>query len=43
MELKNKIEGIIKAAASNPGTEIKYREPLVGFASADDPIFDEMK
>ena len=43
MELKNKIEGIIKASASNPGTEIKYREPLVGFASADDPIFDEMK
>ena len=23
--------------------KLKYREPLVGFASADDPIFDEMK
>ncbi|WP_440946774.1 epoxyqueuosine reductase [Methanosarcina sp. T3] len=43
MELKNKIESIIKTAASNPGTETQYREPLVGYASADDPIFDEMK
>jgi epoxyqueuosine reductase QueG len=43
MELKNKIENIIKAAAANPGTETKYREPLIGFASADDPIFNEMK
>ena len=43
MELKRKIENIIKAAAANPGTEVRYREPLIGFASADDPIFDEMK
>jgi len=43
MELKNKIESIIKAAAANSGTETKYREPLAGFASADDPIFNEMK
>lgn len=43
MELKNKIENIIKAVAANPGTETRYREPVVGYASADDPIFDEMK
>ncbi|AAM07663.1 TPA: epoxyqueuosine reductase [Methanosarcina acetivorans] len=43
MEFKDKIESIIKEAAANPGTEIRYREPLVGYASADDPIFDEMK
>jgi len=43
MELKNKIENIIKETASNPGTETRYREPLVGYASADDQIFDEMK
>ena len=43
MELKDKIESIIKEAAANPGTETRYREPLVGYASARDPIFDEMK
>lgn len=43
MELKDKIESIIKEAASNPGTETRYREPLIGYASASDPIFDEMK
>lgn len=43
MELKIKIENIIKAATVNPGTKTRYRDPLVGFASADDPIFDEMK
>ncbi|MCO5382124.1 MAG: epoxyqueuosine reductase [Methanosarcina barkeri] len=43
MELKNKIESIIKAAATNPGTETRYHEPLVGYASAKDPIFNEMK
>lgn len=42
MEFKNKIKNIIKAATANPGTETRYREPLVGFASADDPIFNEM-
>ncbi|MCQ1534134.1 epoxyqueuosine reductase [Methanosarcina sp. KYL-1] len=42
-ELKNKIEHLIKTEASNPGTQTHYREPLVGFASAEDPIFDEMK
>lgn len=43
MELKNKIENIIKEVAANPVTETRYREPVVGYASADDPIFDEMK
>lgn len=43
MELKDKIENIIKEAAVNPGTETRYREPLIGYASASDPIFDEMK
>ena len=43
MELKNLIESIIKEAAANSGTETKYREPLIGFASTDDPIFHEMK
>ena len=43
MELKDKIENFIKEAAVNPGTEIRYREPLVGYASARDPIFEEMK
>src|SRR5512133_3663776 len=43
MEIKDKIESIIKEAASNPVTETRYREPLIGYASASDPIFDEMK
>lgn len=43
MELKNKIESIIKEAVASPGTETRYREPLIGYASASDPIFDDMK
>ncbi|WP_410507979.1 epoxyqueuosine reductase [Methanosarcina hadiensis] len=43
MEIKDKIEHVIKEAAANPGTETRYREPLIGYASASDPIFDEMK
>jgi len=43
MELKKKIETIIKEAVASPGTETRYREPLVGYASASDPIFDDMK
>ncbi len=42
MELKTKIESIIKATTANSCTETRYREPLIGFASAGDPIFDEM-
>lgn len=43
MELKKKIESIIKEAVASPGTETRYREPLIGYASANDPIFDDMK
>lgn len=43
MKIKDKIESIIKEAGANPGTETRYREPLIGYASASDPIFDEMK
>jgi epoxyqueuosine reductase QueG len=43
MELKNKIEFIIKDTVANPGTKTHYREPLIGFASTDDPIFIEIK
>lgn len=43
MSLKNKIEIIIKNTVANPGTETGYREPLIGFASTDDPIFFEIK
>jgi epoxyqueuosine reductase QueG len=43
VDLKERIEKIIKTAAVDPGTETRYREPLVGYSSADDPIFDEMK
>ena len=43
LDLKNKIEHIIKTTAANSVTETRYREPLVGYASAEDPIFDEMK
>jgi len=42
-DLIKRIEKIIKNVTSNPGTETRYREPLVGFASTEDPIFDEMK
>lgn len=43
MTLKNKIESIIKEAVASPCTKTRYREPLIGYASASDPIFDEMK
>lgn len=43
MELKTKIETIIKNIMANPGTKTKYRDPLIGFASTDDPIFIEIK
>ena len=43
MDLKSKIERIIREIAEDPGAQTRYREPLVGFASANDPIFNEMK
>jgi epoxyqueuosine reductase len=43
MEFKSHIESVFKTAAAKPGTDTKFREPLIGFASAEDPIFNEMK
>lgn len=43
MDLKEKIENIIRIAVANSKMETHYRDPLVGYASASDPIFDEMK
>ncbi|WP_292386977.1 epoxyqueuosine reductase [Methanosarcina sp. UBA5] len=43
MELKNKIEIIIKNTVVSSGAETRYREPLIGFASTNDPIFSEIK
>jgi len=43
MELKNKIEIIVKNTVANSDTEIISREPLIGFASTSDPIFSEIK
>lgn len=43
MELKNKIEIIIKNTVANSGTETRYREPVVVFASTTYPIFSEIK
>lgn len=43
MELKNKIETIIKNTVENSDTETRYREPIIGFASTTDPIFMEIK
>lgn len=43
MELKNKIEIIIKNTMANSDTETRYREPIIGFASTTDPIFMEIK
>jgi epoxyqueuosine reductase len=42
-DLKDRIEKIIKITAANAGTETRYREPLIGYASASDHICDEMK
>jgi epoxyqueuosine reductase QueG len=43
MELKNKVDTIIKNIVASSGTETGYREPLIGFASTTDPIFIEIK
>jgi epoxyqueuosine reductase len=43
MELKNKIEIIIKNTVANSDTETRYREPIIGFASTTDPIYMEIK
>lgn len=38
-----KIEEIIKALVRECHTRTRYREPLIGFASADDHLFTQMK
>lgn len=43
MELKNKIEIVVKNTVANSDTETRYREPIIGFASTNDPIFSEIK
>lgn len=43
MELKNKIETIIKNNVANSDAETRYREPIIGFASSNYPIFVEIK
>lgn len=39
MDLKNEIVSLIKNEVLDSGKEELFREPLVGFASADDPLF----
>jgi epoxyqueuosine reductase len=43
MELANRIEQQIKEIVAQAQAETPYREPLVGFASAQDPLFKELK
>jgi len=43
LELETKINQIIQNTVRNTRTDTKYREPLVGFASVKDLLFDRMK
>ena len=43
LELAEFIETTIRRAVSEAGTVTGYREPLVGFAAADDPRFAELR
>lgn len=43
MELKTKVEIIIKKIVASSSTETGYTEPLIGFASTDDQIFIDIK
>jgi len=43
MDLGEKITRIVKEMAAGVETETRYREPLVGFASAHDHLFTQMK
>lgn len=43
VDLAKSIEKQIKEMVSLAQTETSYREPLVGFASAQDPLFKELK
>lgn len=42
-QIINLITDLVAEANSDPATITRYREPLVGFASAHDPLFAEMK
>jgi len=41
--LAEKVEEIINRQIKAAGTTTQYRKPLIGFASAHDPLFDQMK
>ena len=43
MNLSERIEQIIKNQVEHAETITRYREPLVGFASAHDPLFNQLK
>ncbi len=43
MELANQIENIINDCVRNSNNKTKYREPLIGFAAAQDPLFLQLK
>ena len=42
-ELRNCVIGAIRRLVGEAGTVTAYREPLVGFASADDPRFEGLR
>ncbi|WP_148136800.1 epoxyqueuosine reductase [Candidatus Formimonas warabiya] len=42
MDLRNEIVSVIKNEVLGSGKEELFREPLVGFASADDPLFSKL-
>ena len=43
MELANRVKSIIYDCVRKSNTETKYREPLIGFAAAKDPLFLQLK
>jgi epoxyqueuosine reductase len=43
MNLENEIRSFIKYRAARPSADTRYREPLVGFADAGNPLFDRLK
>jgi len=43
VELRNYVIGAVRRLVTEAGTVTAYREPLVGFASADDPRFEALR
>jgi epoxyqueuosine reductase len=43
MTIRNQIVSVIKNEVLESGHDELFREPLVGFASADDPLFSQLK